>query len=43
MLVPVLFELFQMLDLGDFVGLAGHLFCTKTANFTVWVTELTLP
>jgi len=39
---PRAFELFQMLDLGDFVGLAGHLFCTKTGELTVWVTELTL-
>jgi lysyl-tRNA synthetase class 2 len=39
---PRAFELFQMLDLGDFVGLAGHLFRTKTGELTVWVTELTL-
>src|SRR6266550_1901678 len=36
------FELFQMLDLGDFVGLNGHLFRTKTGELTVWVSELTL-
>jgi lysyl-tRNA synthetase class 2 len=36
------FELFQMLDLGDFVGVNGHLFRTKTGELTVWVTELTL-
>jgi lysyl-tRNA synthetase class 2 len=39
---PRAFELFQMLDLGDFVGLGGHLFRTKTGELTVWVSELTL-
>jgi lysyl-tRNA synthetase, class II len=36
------FELFQLLDLGDFVGVGGHLFRTKTGELTVWVTELNL-
>ena len=36
------FELFRLLDLGDFVGVAGHLFRTKTGELTVWVSELTL-
>jgi lysyl-tRNA synthetase class 2 len=36
------FELFRLLDLGDFVGLAGHLFRTRTGELTVWVSELTL-
>jgi lysyl-tRNA synthetase, class II len=36
------FELFQLLDLGDLVGVAGHLFRTKTGELTVWVTELAL-
>ncbi len=36
------FELFQLLDLGDLVGVAGHLFRTKTGELTVWVTELKL-
>jgi len=39
---PRAFELFQMLDLGDFVGVNGHLFRTKTGELTVWVSELTL-
>ena len=39
---PRAFELFQMLDLGDFIGVNGHLFRTKTGELTVWVTELTL-
>ena len=36
------FQLFQLLDLGDVVGVAGHLFRTKTNELTVWVTELVL-
>src|SRR5467141_4173518 len=39
---PRAFELFQMLDLGDFVGLNGRLFRTKTGELTVWVSELPL-
>ena len=36
------YELFQLLDLGDLIGVAGHLFRTKTGELTVWVTEVTL-
>ncbi|HLE37862.1 MAG TPA: amino acid--tRNA ligase-related protein, partial [Candidatus Acidoferrales bacterium] len=36
------FQLFQLLDLGDVVGVVGHLFRTKTNELTVWVTELVL-
>ncbi len=36
------FELFQLLDLGDLIGVSGHLFRTKTGELTVWVTELML-
>ncbi len=32
------YELFQLLDLGDLIGVAGHLFRTKTGELTVWVT-----
>jgi lysyl-tRNA synthetase class 2 len=39
---PPAFELFQRLDLGDIVGVAGHLFRTRTGELTVWVNELTL-
>src|SRR5712671_532172 len=39
---PRTFELFQMIDLGDFVGVNGHLFRTRTGELTVWVVELTL-
>jgi lysyl-tRNA synthetase class 2 len=36
------FQLFQLLDMGDTVGVAGHMFRTKTDELTIWVTELTL-
>ncbi len=36
------YELFQLLDLGDLIGVSGHLFRTKTNELTVWVTEVTL-
>ena len=36
------FQLFQLLDLGDVIGVAGHVFRTKTNEMTVWVTELSL-
>jgi lysyl-tRNA synthetase class 2 len=35
------FELFRLLDLGDYVGVSGRLFRTKTNELTVWVEELT--
>ncbi len=36
------FRLFQLLDLGDLIGVAGELFRTKTNELTVRVTELAL-
>ena len=36
------FQLFQLLDIGDVIGVAGHLFRTKTDELTVWVEQLTL-
>ena len=36
------FKLFQLLDLGDIIGISGHLFRTKTNELTVWVTKLDL-
>ena len=39
---PRTFELFQLIDLGDFVGVSGHLFRTRTGELTVWVDEFTL-
>ncbi|HEV2298469.1 MAG TPA: lysine--tRNA ligase [Candidatus Acidoferrales bacterium] len=35
------FQLFQLLDMGDVIGVAGHLFRTKTNELTVWVEQLT--
>ena len=34
------FELFKLLDLGDLIGVLGHLFRTKTGELSVWVEEL---
>jgi len=36
------FRLFQLLDMGDFVGISGHLFRTKTNELTVWAESLQL-
>ncbi|MFI5125632.1 MAG: lysine--tRNA ligase [Candidatus Acidiferrales bacterium] len=36
------FQLFQLLDIGDVIGVSGHLFRTKTNELTVWVEKLTL-
>ncbi|MBZ5696179.1 MAG: lysine--tRNA ligase [Acidobacteriia bacterium] len=36
------YKLFQLLDLGDIVGVSGHLFRTKTNELTVWVEGLEL-
>ncbi|HEV8423095.1 MAG TPA: lysine--tRNA ligase [Chthoniobacterales bacterium] len=35
------FELFHLLDLGDSIGVRGHLFRTKTGELSVWVEEIT--
>ncbi len=35
------FEIFTLLDVGDFVGAGGHLFRTKTNELTVWASGLT--
>ena len=37
-----IFRLFQLMDMGDIVGLSGHLFRTKTNELTVWVDTLQL-
>jgi lysyl-tRNA synthetase, class II len=34
------FQLFHLLDLGDHVGVRGHLFRTKSGELSVWVEEL---
>ena len=36
------FQLFQLLDMGDIIGVSGHLFRTKTNELTVWVEQLAL-
>jgi lysyl-tRNA synthetase class 2 len=36
------FEIFHLLDLGDSIGVHGHLFRTKTGELSVWVQELTV-
>jgi lysyl-tRNA synthetase class 2 len=35
------FQVFKLLDFGDFVGVRGHLFRTKTNELTVWASSLT--
>jgi lysyl-tRNA synthetase, class II len=34
------FQLFHLLDLGDSIGVRGHLFRTKTNELSIWVDEL---
>src|SRR3954469_725689 len=34
------FALFKLLDFGDFVGVEGHLFRTKTNELTIWASRL---
>ena len=34
------FAMFKLLDFGDFVGVEGHLFRTKTNELTIWATKL---
>jgi lysyl-tRNA synthetase class 2 len=34
------FQLFQLLDLGDHIGVRGHLFRTKTGELSVWTEEI---
>ncbi len=36
------FQLFHLLDLGDSIGVRGHMFRTKTNELSIWVEELTL-
>ena len=36
------FKIFQLLDLGDIIGVMGYLFRTKTNELTVWVEKLEL-
>ena len=34
------FQLFKLLDFGDFVGVAGRVFRTKTNELTIWATHI---
>src|SRR5260370_1590942 len=34
------FELLHLLDLGDSIGVRGHLFRTKTNELSIWVEEI---
>ena len=34
------FQLFHLLDLGDHIGVRGHMFRTKTGELSIWVEEL---
>ncbi len=34
------FQLFHLLDLGDSIGVRGHLFRTKTNELSIWVDEM---
>jgi lysyl-tRNA synthetase class 2 len=36
------YKLFQLLDLGDIIGISGHLFRTKTNELTLWVEKVEL-
>lgn len=36
------YELYRRLDLGDTIGVAGHLFRTKTNELTIWVESIEL-
>ena len=35
------FALFHLLDLGDWIGVSGHPFRTKTGELSIWVEKLT--
>ena len=39
-LPPLDFEIFKLLDIGDWVGVEGRLFRTKTNELTIWASRL---
>ena len=39
-LPPIDFQIFKLLDFGDWVGVEGRLFRTKTNEFTIWASRL---
>jgi lysyl-tRNA synthetase, class II len=34
------FQIFKLLDFGDFIGVSGHLFRTRTNELTIWASNL---
>ena len=34
------FQIFKLLDFGDFIGVSGHLFRTRTNELTIWASGL---
>jgi len=34
------FDVFRLLDFGDFIGVEGHLFRTRTNELTIWASRL---
>jgi len=40
-LPPLDFQMFKLLDLGDWIGAEGRLFRTKTNELTIWASRLT--
>jgi lysyl-tRNA synthetase, class II len=39
--VPALdFQIFKLLDIGDWVGVEGHLFLTRTREFSIWTSRV---
>ncbi len=40
-LPPLDFQTFKLLDFGDWIGVAGRLFRTKTNELTIWASSLT--
>jgi len=39
-LSPRAFQIYRLLDFGDWVGVEGRLFRTKTKEFTIWASQL---
>src|SRR5438093_858491 len=37
---PLDFQMFKLLDFGDWIGVDGHLFRTKTDELTIWASRL---
>jgi lysyl-tRNA synthetase, class II len=37
---PIDFQIFKLLDFGDWIGVSGRLFRTKTNEFTIWASHV---